>query len=133
MPNGDPGLPSPEEIPDEPPPYIEGPTGGPAMPTGGGGAWSKEGAADYQQTMGVMTGILGMAAGFALIAGWVVGAVAMGLVAVVTGLEADKMSDITRDPPKPYQQPVIFRRRVSNPPGRQIPSQAGSVSHPNTG
>jgi hypothetical protein len=122
MPNGDPGLPNPGELPgDEPPPYIEGPTGGPAMPYGGGGAWTKAGAADYQQNMGVMTGILGMAAGFALIAGWVVGAVALGVVAVVTGLEADKAGDIVRDPPKPYEQPVIFQRRVSNPPGRQDP------------
>jgi hypothetical protein len=122
MPNGDPGLPNPGELPgDEPPPYIEGPTGGPAMPYGGGATWTKEGAADYQQTMGTMTGLLGAAAGIAMIGGWFFGGVALALLAVVTGLEADNMSDIARDPPKPYEQPVIFQRRVSNPPGRQDP------------
>jgi hypothetical protein len=121
MPNGDPGLPNPGELPgDEPPPYIEGPTGGPAMPYGGG-TWTKEGAASYQQTMGTMTGLLGAAAGVAIIGGWLLGGVALALLALVTGLEADSMSDIANDPPKPYEQPVIFQRRVSNPPGRQDP------------
>jgi hypothetical protein len=70
MPNGDPGLPNSGELPgDEPPPYIEGPTGGPAMPTGGGGAWTKEGAEDYLGDMRTMMAVSITVGGMAFVAG----------------------------------------------------------------
>ena len=128
MPNGDPGLPNPHEVGDEPPPYIEAPTGGPAMPAGGGGGhWSKEGAADYQGEMQSLTAVTAIAGGLAVFGGGVftlIG-VALGVVALVAGLEVARMDDLVRDPPQPFDRIVNFQRRTSRPPGRNDPVARG--------
>jgi hypothetical protein len=122
MPNGGPDLPNPDRLGDEPPPYVEGPTGGPAMPTGGG-QWSKEGASSYQSEMQTLTAVTAIAGslvvfggGFLTLMGLVLGAVAL-----VAGLEADRMDDLVRDPPQPFDRIVTFERRTSRPPGQGDP------------
>jgi hypothetical protein len=121
---GEPGLPNPNDFPgDEPPPYIEGPTGGPAMPTGGGGAWSKEGAEEYQNEMQTMTAVTAIAGGLLLFGGGVftLMGIALGACALACGLEFERMDDLTRDPPQPFDGIVTFQRRTSRPPGRNDP------------
>lgn len=127
MPKGEPGLPNPHELGDDPPPYIEGPTGGPAMPTSGGGQWSKEGAADYQREMQSLTAVTAIAGSLVVFGGgfFTLIGVALGVVALVAGLEVDRMDDLIRDPPQPFDRIVTFQRRTSRPPGRNDPVAYG--------
>jgi hypothetical protein len=127
MPNGEPGLPDPDRLGDDPPPYIEGPTGGPAMPTGGGGQWSKQGAADYQAEMQTMTAVTAIAGSLLVFGGGVFTLIGLtfGVIAVVTGLEVERMNDLVRDPPQPFDRIVNFQRRVSRPPGKNDPIARG--------
>lgn len=126
MPNGEAGLPGPHELGDEPPPYIEGPTGGPAMPTGGG-QWSKQGAADYQGEMQTLTAVTAIAGSLVVFGGGVFTLIglALGAVALVAGLEVERMDDLVRDPPQPFERIVKFQRRTSTPPGRDNPVARG--------
>lgn len=131
MSNGEPGLPSPDEFPPEqPPPYIEGMAGGPAMPTNVS-VWSKDAAADYQQDMQVLTGLTATIGGMLMFVpgGFVLG-IALGVVAVVAGLEVARMDDIVRDPLQPYERPVTFTRRKSRAPGGEDPiaSRVGLIA-----
>jgi hypothetical protein len=100
------------------------------MPTGGGGAWSKQGAADYQGDMQTLTAITAIAGSMVLFAGWIVVGLALGAVALVAGLEVARMDDIIRDPPKPHDRLVTFHRRISRPPGKNDPvaSRIGLVA-----
>lgn len=127
MPNGEPNLPNPDRLGDEPPPYIEGPTGGPAMPTGGGGQWSKEGAAEYQAEMQSLTALTAIAGSLLVFGGGVftLMGLVLGATALVAGLEVERMDDLVRDPPQPFDRIVTFHRRISTPPGKDDPIARG--------
>ena len=98
------------------------------MPTGGGGGqWSKEGAADYQGEMQSLTAVTAIAGSLVVFGGGVFTLIglALGAIALVAGLEVDRMDDLIRDPPQPFDRIVNFQRRASRPPGRNDPIARG--------
>ena len=98
------------------------------MPAGGGGGqWSKEGAADYQGEMQTLTAVTAIAGSLVVFGGGVFTLIglALGAIALVAGLEVDRMDDLIRDPPQPFDHIVNFQRRTSRPPGRNDPVARG--------
>lgn len=108
------------------PKYIEGPAGGPAMPTGG---LSEEEKEAYDEASDFWVYYATGTAAVAVVAGAVTegaGGVIFGLISAGASYLAQYFSDLAEDPPQPHEQVVTFEPRVSRPPGMDDPVLAPS-------
>jgi hypothetical protein len=70
-----------------------------------------------------MTAVTAIAGSLLLFGGGVftIMGIVLGACALVCGLEVERMNDLVRDPPQPFDRIVTFQRRTSKPPGRNDP------------
>ncbi len=120
------GFPGPEGgLPDleQPPAYIEGPGGGPAMP-GGGGGLSRDEKEAYDEASDNANYYAAGTAGVAVVAGTLSGgggALVFGLMSAGFWFASQVFSDLAEDPPQSHEQIVTFHPRLCRPPGMNDP------------
>lgn len=110
----------------QPPAYVEGQGGGPAMPTGGPlGGSDKELDGEVEDIFGIYTDTLWTACAWASL-GEPEDAEFQGVICVIAGgltLAGDFLDLLANDPPQPsYAHPVIFKQRISHPPSVTDPT-----------
>jgi hypothetical protein len=103
---------------EQPPAYVEGSGGGPAMPTGGISQAEKELNDEMSKINDGITDALLAGAALSLLGEPEDTALpgVLGLMSAAFALFGDLMDAISEDPPQPsYARPVVFKQRISNP------------------